>query len=208
MALSVIGAGFGRTGTLSLRDALDRLGLGPCYHMYEVVHHPEHVGFWQRAVDGEAVEWEELLGSYRSAVDWPVCSFWAELAARYPEAKVILTVRDPGCWFESAWSTIFPRISRPVEEGDDEIGRRRARMQRQLIVEQTFAGDIESPEHAQRVFLRHNEDVQQRLPPERLLVYQVRDGWAPLCGFLGLPVPDEPFPHVNATEEFQARFRA
>jgi Sulfotransferase domain len=174
--------------------------------MYEVVQNPGHVEFWQRAADGEAVDWEELLGSYRSAVDWPVCSFWAELAGRYPDAKVILTVRDPGRWFESAWSTIFPRILRPVAE-DDEVGRRRGRMQRQLIVEQTFGGDIESPEHAQGVFLRHIEAVKRGVTPERLLVYGVRDGWEPLCDFLGLPVPDEPFPHVNATEEFRARFR-
>jgi hypothetical protein len=206
MTLSVIGAGFGRTGTLSLRDALERLGLGPCYHMYEVVQNPEHADFWQRATDGEAVDWEEFLGSYRSAVDWPVCSFWAELAARYPDAKVILTVRDPDRWFESAWSTIFPRITGPLAR-DDEVGRRRSRMPRQLIVEQTFGGDIESPEHAKGVFLRHIEEVKRGLPPERLLVYEVREGWDPLCRFLGLPVPDEPFPHVNATDAFRERFR-
>jgi hypothetical protein len=205
MALAVIGAGFGRTGTLSLRHALERLGLGPCYHMYEVVQYPGHVDFWQRAADGEAVDWDELLGSYRSAVDWPVCSFWAELAAYYPDANVILTVRDPGRWFESAWSTIFPRITGAVAE-DDEIGRRRMRMQRQLIVEQTFGGDIEGPEHAERVFLRHIEAVKQGLPPERLLVYEIAEGWAPLCRFLGRPVPDAPFPHVNATAEFRQRF--
>ncbi len=206
MALAVIGAGFGRTGTLSLRDALERLGLGPCYHMYEVVQNPGHADFWQRAADGLAVDWEELLGGYRSAVDWPVCSFWVELAARYSDAKVILTVRDPERWFESCWSTIFPRILRPVA-ADDEVARRRGRMQRQLIVEQTFGGDIESPEHAKAVFLRHIEDVQRRLPAERLLVYEVKDGWGPLCAFLGLPVPDEPFPQVNTTEAFRARFR-
>jgi hypothetical protein len=205
MALAVIGAGFGRTGTLSLRQALEQLGLGPCYHMYEVIQHPEHIAFWQRATDGQAVDWDELLGSYGSAVDWPVCSFWSELAARYPDAKVILTVRDPGRWFESAWSTIFPRITRAVAE-HDEVGRRRTRMQRQLIVEQTFGGDIESPEHAKDVFLRHIGTVKQSLPAERLLVYEVREGWAPLCRFLGLPVPDVPFPHVNASEEFRVRF--
>jgi Sulfotransferase domain len=205
MALAVIGAGFGRTGTLSLRHALERLGLGPCYHMYEVVQNPGHVDFWQRAADGEAVDRDELLGSHRSAVDWPVCSFWAELAAHYPQAKVILTVRDPGRWFESAWNTIFPRITGAVAE-DDEIGRRRMRMQRQLIVERTFGGDIGNPEHAQAVFLRHIEAVKQGLPPERLLVYEIAEGWAPLCRFLGRPVPDAPFPHVNATAEFRQRF--
>lgn len=206
MALAVIGAGFGRTGTLSLRQALERLGLGPCYHMHEVVENPGHVDFWQRAADGVAVDWDELLGSYRSAVDWPVCSFWAELAAYYPGAKVILTVRDPGRWFESAWSTIFPRITRVVAE-DDEIGRRRTRMQRQLIVEQTFGGDVESPEHARHMFLRHIARVKEALPPERLLVYEIVEGWAPLCRFLERPVPNAPFPRVNATAEFRQRFR-
>jgi hypothetical protein len=206
MALAVIGAGFGRTGTLSLRQALERLGLGPCYHMHEVVENPGHFDFWQRAADGEAIDWDELLGSYRSAVDWPVCSFWAELAAYYPGAKVILTVRDPGRWFESAWSTIFPRITRAVAE-DDEIGRRRTRMQRQLIVEQTFGGDVESPEHARHMFLRHIARVKEALPPERLLVYEIVEGWAPLCRFLERPVPNAPFPRVNATAEFRQRFR-
>jgi hypothetical protein len=171
-----------------------------------VVQYPGHVDFWQRAADGEAVDWDELLGSYRSAVDWPVCSFWAELAAYYPDANVILTVRDPGRWFESAWSTIFPRITGAVAE-DDEIGRRRTRMQRQLIVEQTFGGDVESPEHARHMFLRHIARVKEALPPERLLVYEIVEGWAPLCRFLERPVPDAPFPRVNATAEFRQRFR-
>ena len=157
--------------------------------------------------DGQAVDWDELLAGYGSAVDWPVCSFWAALAAHYPDAKVILTVRDPERWFASAWSTIFPRIVRAVAD-DDDVGRQRARMQRQLIVEQTFGGDIESPEHVKDVFLRHLEAVQRGLPPERLLVYEVKDGWQPLCCFLGLPVPEAPFPHVNATDEFRARFQA
>ncbi len=118
---------------------------------------------------------------------------------------MILTVRDPGRWFESAWSTIFRRITRPVAEGDD-VGRRRTRMQRQLIVERTFGGDIEDREHARAVFLRHIEAVKRGLPAERLLVYEVEEGWQPLCRFLGVPVPDTPFPHVNTTEEFRTRF--
>ena len=112
MALAVIGAGFGRTGILSLRVALERLGLGPCYHMYEVVQIRAMRSSGRRATDGQAVDWDELLASYGSAVDWPVCSFWAALAAHYPDAKVILTVRDPERWFASAWSTIFRRIVR------------------------------------------------------------------------------------------------
>jgi hypothetical protein len=205
MTLAVIGAGFGRTGTASLKSALERLGCGPCYHMFEVVAHPEHARFWQRAADGAALDWDELLAPYRAAVDWPACRFYRELAEHYPEAKVVLTLRDPDTWFESAASTIFPRITRP-DAPDDELAQLRARMQRRIIVEQTFGGDIESRAHAIAVFLRHAEEVRRTIAPERLLEYDVAQGWPPLCAFLGRPLPDEPFPHANAGEEFRARF--
>jgi hypothetical protein len=113
MALAVIGAGFGRTGTLSLREALDRLGFGPCYHMIELIEHPEHVDFWERAAAGGEVDWDEVLRGYRAAVDWPACNFYAPLAARYADAKVILTVRDPERWHESDRQTISPGSSTP-----------------------------------------------------------------------------------------------
>jgi hypothetical protein len=205
MTLGVIGAGFGRTGTLSLKGALEGLGFGPCYHMVEVIEHPEHVGFWQRAAEGGEVDWDEVLAGYCAAVDWPACNFYAPLAARYPEAKVILTVRDPEGWYDSAWQTIFPRITRPVAE-DDTVARARIQMQRRVVIEQAFAGDIADREHALAVFRRHVAEVQRTIPPERLLVYQVADGWEPLCRFLERPVPDQPFPHVNASEEFKRRF--
>lgn len=205
MTLAVIGAGFGRTGTASLKGALERLGFEPCYHMFEVMAQPEHSRFWQRAADGEAVDWDELLGPYRAAVDWPACSFYKELAACYPDAKVVLTLRDPAVWFESAWRTIFPRITRPVAP-DDERAWRRAQMQRSIIIERTFGGDIASREHAIAVFERHLEEVRRTIPPARLLAYEIAEGWQPLCAFLRRPIPDEPFPHANAAEEFRARF--
>ena len=205
MSLRVIGAGFGRTGTLSLKGALEHLGFGPCYHMIEVIDHPEHVDFWQRAAAGAAVDWDEILAGYRAAVDWPACSFYAELAARYPEAKVILTARDPERWYQSAWQTIFPRITRPVSP-DDALAWVRIRMQRKIVIEQAFGGDIEDREHALAVFRQHVAEVQRAIPPERLLVYRVADGWEPLCRFLERPVPDQPFPHVNASDEFRRRF--
>lgn len=118
MTLSVIGAGLGRTGTLSLRTALERLGPGPCYHMREVLQRPEHVEIWDRAADGKQVDWEVLPGSYRSAVDWPVCAFYRELAKRYPQAKVILTKRDPERWHSSVMETIYPFMAKAVLEGD------------------------------------------------------------------------------------------
>ena len=204
MSLGVIGAGFGRTGTLSLKGALEHLGFGP-YHMIEVIDRPEHVDFWQRAAAGTAVDWDEILAGYRAAVDWPACSFYAELAARYPEAKVILTARDPERWYQSAWQTIFPRITRPVSP-DDALAWARIRMQRKIVIEQAFGGDIEDREHALAVFRQHVAEVQRAIPPERLLVYRVADGWEPLCRFLERPVPDQPFPHVNASDEFRRRF--
>ena len=206
MALAVIGAGFGRTGTLSLKGALERLGLGPCYHMIELIEHPEHAVFWERAAAGGGVDWDEILGGYQAAVDWPACIFYAQLAARYPMAKMILTVRDPERWYESARSTIFPRILRQVTEAD-EAAFARVRMQRKVVIEQTFGGEVASREHVLAVFRRHIEEVQRAVPPERLLVYRIADGWPPLCAFLGQPVPDAPFPHVNSSEDFRRRFR-
>jgi len=205
MTLAVIGAGFGRTGTLSLKGALERLGLRPCYHMIELIEHPEHAAFWERAAAGGAVDWDEILAGYRAAVDWPACNFYAPLAARYPRAKVILTLRDPERWYESARSTIFPRILRSVAEADERAFAR-VRMQRKVVIEQAFGGDIASREHVLAVFRRHLEEVQRTVAPERLLVYRVADGWPPLCAFLGQPVPDEPFPHVNSSGDFRRRF--
>src|SRR5215218_1360168 len=112
MNLEVIGAGFGRTGTMSLKATLEELGFGPCYHMREVFEHPEHIGQWRAAMRGEPVDWERILGDYRATVDWPGCTFYDELLERNPDAKVILTVRDPQRWYESACDTIY-RISGP-----------------------------------------------------------------------------------------------
>src|SRR5215212_9949884 len=105
--VKVIGAGFGRTGTASLQSALQELGFGPCYHMDEVFEHPEHADFWEAAWRGEAMDWEEVLGSYEATVDWPACTFYGELMERYPDAKVLLSVRDPEPWYESTRSTIY-----------------------------------------------------------------------------------------------------
>ena len=107
MTLDVIGAGFGRTGTMSLKVALEELGFGPCYHMSEVFAHPEHVELWRAAAQGKEVDWEQIFGGYRATVDWPACSFYGELMEKYPDAKVILTVRDPQRWYESAYNTIY-----------------------------------------------------------------------------------------------------
>lgn len=218
-ALMLIGAGFGRTGTLSLREALVRLGFGPCDHMLENFEHPERFALWKEAFRrkqaGEPIDWRALLGSYRSIVDWPGAYFWRELIAAHPEAKVILTVRDANRWYESCLATIFSIRARA-----DESLRARAMMKLigfviprmregfrvvdDVIWKSTFSERFTDREHALRVFAAHNQEVVATVPAERLLVFEVKQGWEPLCEFLGVPVPEgESFPHANDAESFQ-----
>ena len=199
--MKLIGAGFGRTGTMSLKVALEELGFGPCYHMIEIFEHPEHVPLWEAAARGEPVEWEDLLAGYRSTVDWPGCTFYKELMEVYPDAKVLLNVRASGEWYESARNTIYTTAKIP----DPPPGRR---VVDKLLWEQTFDGNFENRQHAIEVFERHNEEVKQHVPPERLLVYEVRESWEPLCEFLGVEAPkDRPFPRLNDTESFNQRIQ-
>jgi hypothetical protein len=201
MSLAVIGAGFGRTGTLSLKLALETLGLGPCHHMEEVMKHPEQIPVWQAAGRGEAVDWAALLKDYRSTVDWPSAQFWRELAARFPDAKVVLTVRDRARWYESFSKTILVLMS-AREAAPNETMKAIFDMAQEVIIRRAFDGRLDDPNHVMAGFDRHNAAVQAALPPERLLVYEVAQGWEPLCRFLGRPVPATPFPRVNSTAEF------
>lgn len=214
--MNVIGAGFGRTGTTSLKAALETLGFGSAYHMTEVFTHPEHVRFWEAARRGERVDWEEFFSGYGVAVDWPACAFYAELMEAFPEAAVILTVRDPERWYESTRKTIYGmhRISSgpaPLRSAFAIAGLFApgvtgiARLADGIVWRDTFDGRFEDRRHAIETFHRHNEEARRKVPPERLLVYDVREGWAPLCDFLGVEVPDEPFPHLNDTREMRRR---
>ena len=208
MPLKVIGAGLGRTGTLSLKVALERLGFDKTYHMSEVIAHPDHVPVWEAAGRGEPVDWEALFRGYQATVDWPGCNFYREFLARYPDAKVILTVRDPDRWYDSARQTIYAVRTAFPRWGIPPRMRRVLAMTERLIWDGVFGGRFEDKTHAIEVFQRHNEEVKQTVPPDRLLVYEVKRGWGPLCSFLGVPVPEgEPFPHVNDAEEFRSRIR-
>lgn len=200
MALQIIGAGMGRTGTLSLKAALERLGFGPCYHMTRIFDHIEHGPMWQQFAAGARGDWDSLLGDFGAAVDWPASYFWRELAAFYPQARVILTVRDAGRWFDSIDNTLFRFMRSPVVP-DDEAARRQIAMARDIVQQRTFGGRIDDRAHVIDVYERHNRTVQATLPADRLLSYDVAQGWAPLCAFLGVPVPDEPFPRINAQQE-------
>ena len=216
--MRVIGAGFGRTGTTSLKAALETLGLAPCYHMIEVFAHPRHAEVWRSAWRGEPVNWDAILGPYEAAVDWPACTFCEELTERYPEAKVLLSVRDPDRWYESTRTTIY-KLSRVIAASRTARvafglvslltfgGFARTGAGEEIIWNGTFDGRFEDKPHAIEVLERHNEEVKRRVPPERLLVYEVKEGWGPLCEFLGVPEPDEPFPHLNDAAEMQRGIR-
>lgn len=200
MTLRLIGAGLGRTGTLSTKLALERLGFGPCYHMVEVFKNPAHIPLWERANDGQTADWDALFSGYASTVDWPGCKFWRELADAYPDAKVLLTVRDADAWYESASKTIFRMDERVVTT---EVGRLQIAMAHK-VVHASFPRGLDDRAHCLDVYRRHNEAVGRALG-DRVLTYDVAEGWGPLCAFLGVPVPDEPFPRTNSTAEFRAR---
>jgi hypothetical protein len=231
MAVEVIGAGFGRTGTTSLKAAFEELGFDPCYE--DLFKHPEDVELWEAAARGKSVDWNKILRGYRATTDWPACLFREELMQRYPDAKVILTLRDPNRWYESTYNTLYLRrriASSPVFRCLRLLGFRQfnantflllvlrtgasvgpfrpglgrvAGLNDRLIWEDTFGGNLEDRQHAIEVFERHNEEVKRRVPVERLLVYEIKEGWGPLCDFLGVEEPDKPFPHLNDTHAFR-----
>jgi hypothetical protein len=203
MSLSVIGAGFGRTGTLSIKMALEQLGLGRCYHMVEVFDHPPHVAVWRAAAEGKPTDWDALFAGYGAAVDWPVCHFWRQLMAHFPRAKVLLTVRDAERWYQSAHDTIYQAMIRPLPVDNPET-RAQREMAVKIVLEDTFGGRFADRAHAIAVYARHNAEVRRTVPPDRLLVYEPGEGWEPLCRFLDRPVPAEPFPKVNSSEDFRA----
>jgi Sulfotransferase domain len=207
MTLKVVGAGFGRTGTLSLKVALEKLGFGPCYHMAEVFPRPEHIAMWHRLAFGHPMDWDLVFSGFSATVDWPAARWWREIAAHYPDAKVLLSVRDPEAWYKSMIDTIYQPMKWPVPDGVPEIVRLQNEMARRAILGDTFDNRFEDKAHAIEVFRRHNQEVRDTIDPGRLLVFDVREGWAPLCRFLEVPIPDEPFPRLNDTASTQAIIR-
>jgi len=219
--LKVIGAGFGRTGTTSLKAALERLGFGPCYHMIEVFSRSDHGSFWLSAWRGERSDWTTVLGDYEACVDWPTCTFYEELMLEYPEAKVLLSVREPERWYESVRTTIY-ELSKTIDRSAmtriifmpisfvvfGGLSKNRGDLIEELIWQGTFHGRIEDRDYAMNILKQHNERVKRHVPPEKLLVYDVKQGWGPLCKFLGVPEPDEPFPHLNDTSTMQRGIKA
>lgn len=211
--VKVFCAGLGRTGTASLKAALDELGYAPCYHLPEVIADRRRIAQWQRAADGKAVDWDEIFAGYQAAVYWPAAAFWRDIVDHYPDAKVILTVREPEGWYDSARATIFrSALIASTPPGRSLLWlstltrprlRRLRRMMRAAVWDRIFDGRLADRRHAIAAFERHARAVRAYVPAERLLVYRVADGWPPLCAFLGVPVPDVPFPAGNDTATFR-----
>jgi hypothetical protein len=197
MALHVVGAGLGRTGTNSLKVALERLLGTPCYHMIEVFTHPEHIPVWHAAARGQIPDWHALFAGFGAAVDWPAAAFWPELSAAFPDALVLLSVREPQSWWQSASETIFPTIR-------EQTGTEWLAMIDDLFAAR-FTKAIDDRAAAIATFERHNARVRATVPAHRLVEWRAADGWEPLCTALGMPVPNEPFPHTNTRADWQAR---
>lgn len=202
MSLAVIGAGLPRTGTFALKAALERLGLGPCYHMDEVYRQPSHVTVWRRAWD-DPPDWTDFLAGYRAVADAPACLFWRQLTTTYPAAKIVLTVRAAEDWYDSVMATVMAPLRKPNMLG--EAMRPANETAHALFVEGFLGGRPDDRAHAIDAFQRHNASIAQAFGPDRLLTFDVGSGWAPLCAFLSMPVPDEPFPHLNTRASMRKR---
>jgi hypothetical protein len=197
MELAVVGAGVGRTGTHSLKVALEQLLGAPCHHMMEIMGDPTQIPGWIDAIEGRPVDWSAMLTRYRAVVDWPGGAFWPELSAANPDALVLLSVREPEAWYKSASNTIFlsfEHLPPDLQPWMDSV---------RGLLRERFSDRFDDPTAMMDAFVRHNEAVRREVPAGRLLEWSPGDGWDPICERLGLPVPNEPFPITNTTDEFR-----
>ena len=202
MTLRAVGAGLGRTGTHSLKLALEKLLGGPCYHMSELIDRGGDTAVWAAAARGEDVDWAPFLSEFAATVDWPACAFWEDIAAAAPEAVVLLSLRgSPEAWWASMERTIVQALQKAVPPEDQGwVERRRMVIS---MIETTFTPDWADRDAAIAAYERHNRRVRETVAPERLVEWRPGDGWEPICAALGLDVPSEPFPHTNTTAEFR-----
>lgn len=197
MGLEIIGAGLGRTRTTSLKLALEELLGGPCYHMLEVRERPADPDVWGDAYEGKLPDWEAFFDDYRAAVDWPFAPFWRELSEAFPDAPILLSVRDPDSWWKSASNTIF--IALATYFAPDAPADGWTRMGRGMMT--GFTPHWRDAASAKAAYLAYNEEVRAAAPPGRLVEWSPGDGWEPICSALSLAVPDHPFPHANTTAD-------
>jgi Sulfotransferase domain len=209
MTLKVIGAGFGRTGTMSMKFALEQLGYNQTHHMISVMHDEQQRQYWHDIAMGKQPDWDAVFDGFEASVDFPSCSYYQDLLAHYPDARVVLTVRDPDRWYRSASDTIYaigkatPRWARKFIPSI----RQNAQMVNGTVWNRVFQDRFEDEAYAKQVFRDYIEQVKSHVPADRLLVFEVSQGWGPLCAFLGKEIPDTPFPNVNDSEQFQQLIR-
>lgn len=195
MSLRVVGAGLGRTGTLSLKTALERLVGRPCYHGSEVFTQPEHVDLWNSAARDEPVDWQALFDGFQATVDWPAAAFWEEISAAFPESIILLSTRDSvDSWYKSAHETIFQYA--PIADSSPVL------KMFATVLDARFTTEINDAEAVKAAYERHNAHVRATAPAGRLVEWTPKDGWGPLCEALGVPVPGEPFPRLNTTQDW------
>lgn len=209
MTLKIVGAGFGRTGTLSMKVALEQLGFTKCHHMMEVFPSEFQLNSWHSIGRGEKPDWDEVFHGFQASVDFPSSAYWRELSAHYPGSKVILTTRSFDSWYESALETIYP-VSKKIPNWMTVIPKVRKikEMTYGTIWDRVFHGKFEDRDYARKIFEQHEAAVKAEIPAERLLVFHPKEGWEPLCAFLGVPIPDSPFPNVNDRADFKKRVAA
>jgi hypothetical protein len=202
VTIRLIGAGLGRTGTMSLKRALEQLLGGTCHHMMEVWSHPDEIAAWDDALHDRPVDWHGLLGGYSAIVDYPGAAVWRELADAFPDAPVLLSTRSSAqAWYDSAAATIFESSK---WKATDDAGRRQKAMIA-AVFERSIGVPLDDAAGVMAAYDAHNAAVRATIAPQRLFEYQPGDGWSPLCAALGLPEPTDAFPHTNTREEFRKR---
>lgn len=204
MSIKVIGAGFGRTGTMSLKIALEELGFKKCYHMMEVVDNLQHIPLWASLMRKEKVDWNALFSGYQASVDWPSANFWREQMQQFPEAKVLLSTRDPEKWYASVMKTIYPGSVMARDSKDENIAKF-GHWIFEILWDGVFDGKMQDKIHCIEIFQAHQKTVINTVPKDRLLIFEAKQGWEPLCDFLQCSVPETAFPHSNSTEDFLNR---
>ena len=204
--MKIIGAGFSRTGTFSLKHAIQALGFEPCYHGEVIFQRPDHVEIWNTVLQQQP-DWQALFSGYEAGLDSPICFFWREIRTSFPDAKVILTKRDPNDWYESFAASLYPAMMNP-ERAPKEI-QGAFKMAKAIVLDHIFGGKFEDRRFAIEIYNKHNDSVEASFTNEKseLLVFEVANGWAPLCAFLDQPIPHIEFPNTNSREQFQSILR-
>lgn len=214
--MKVIGVGFGRTGTMSLKYALERIGAGPCLHMIDLIRNHDLIEPWHDAVvKGHPPDWDRMLAGFDSTIDWPGCTFWRELTAAYPDVPVLLNTREFDGWYKSCQNTIYAlrqaALTGQLEPGagtEDPPPPELWQIIGKLIWERDFQGRFEDVDWMRRMYAERIETIRAAIPAERLILLPLEEspGWAPICDMLGVEEPDEPFPHLHDTNEFRTEF--